>query len=184
MWKIRKLDEQLFQGAAAKIHAFLDIEPLMPPGRLRMSKLFGRPVMDELKCNCTAAAHMEEIRDMDCRVHGRQTTPFFFTSTNSYFMPWRGPARDAPDLAGIRIISAEDKAWGQAWYEKEGCHWPCILDNKDPIPHPALDDLVASHEDFYDDWEADMSDCEEVHTSVEFAKCPVCTETYIDDVEA
>ena len=45
MWKIRKLDEQLFDGAAAKIHAFLDIEPLMPPERLALSQKLGRPLM-------------------------------------------------------------------------------------------------------------------------------------------
>ena len=43
--EIRKLDEQLFEGAAAKIHAFLDIELLMPPGRLRLSKALNRPLM-------------------------------------------------------------------------------------------------------------------------------------------
>ena len=37
MWKIQKLDEQLFNGFAARVHEFLDIEPLMPPGRLRFS---------------------------------------------------------------------------------------------------------------------------------------------------
>ena len=45
MWKIRKLDEQLFDGAAAKTHEFLDIELLMPPGRLRLSKLLGRAMV-------------------------------------------------------------------------------------------------------------------------------------------
>ena len=70
MWKIRKLDEQLFDGAAAKIHEFLDIELLMPPGRLRLSKLLGRPVMLGLQCNCTAIANIEELRGTDCQVHG------------------------------------------------------------------------------------------------------------------
>ena len=73
MWKIRKLDEQLFAGAAAKIHEFLDIEPLMPPGRLLLSKLLGRPVMDDLACNC-AIANIEELRRLlrrfSCVVNG------------------------------------------------------------------------------------------------------------------
>ena len=47
MWKIRKLDEQLFMGAAAKIHEFLDIEHLMSPEKLSLSKQLGRPLMSK-----------------------------------------------------------------------------------------------------------------------------------------
>ena len=181
MWKIRKLDEQLFQGAAAKIHAFLDIEPLMPPGRLRLSKLLGRPVMDELNCNCTAATYVEELGDMDCEVHGGQTVHLLFLPAVPCFRSWRGLSRDAPNLVGVRVISTDDKAWGQAWYEKEGCQWPEIIVDGEPQVHPVLDDLVAVHCEFVGDWEQDMGEYDEPDTSDEFAKCPICAETYIGD---
>ena len=70
MWKIRKLDEQLFAGAAAKIHEFLDIEALMPPGRLRFSKLMGRPLMRCLDCKCLEREFLDNLQDIDCTVAG------------------------------------------------------------------------------------------------------------------
>ena len=179
MWKIRKLDEQLFIGAAAKIYEFLDIEPLMPPGRLRLSKLLGRPVMDELRCNCTAIANLLELRDMDCQVHGGQVV-FNIRHGVVRFRPWMGLMRDAPPhLWGPRIISTEDKAWGMAWYKKEGAHWPEIRSGV----HPALEDLVVSHDEFHGSWEEDMAEIEyeEPETPEDFT-CPVCTGTYIDGV--
>ena len=108
MWKIRKLDEQLFDGAAAKIHAFLDIQSLMPSGRLRLFKLLGRPVMDGLRCNCTAIANIEELRGTDCQVLGGQPV-FNLMPLALRYRHWMGMARDAPHLWGVRVISAEDK---------------------------------------------------------------------------
>ena len=180
MWKIRKLDEQLFDGAAAKIHAFLDIEPLMPPGRLRLSKLLGRPVMLGLQCNCTAIADIEELRGTDCQVHGGEAV-FNLRHGVLRYRHWMGMAWDAPDLVGACVISAEDKAWGLAWHEKERNWWPGILVKGESRPHPALLNLVIAHEWFHERWEADMNmvGYEEPDASKEFGTCPTCSGTYI-----
>jgi hypothetical protein len=71
MWKLRGLDRQLFEGAEAKIFEFLDIEPLMPPGRLRLSKALGRPCMGDIDCHCMAMVSLAEARRMDCEVAGQ-----------------------------------------------------------------------------------------------------------------
>jgi len=133
MWKIRKLDEQLFMGAAAKIHEFLDIEPLMPPGRLRLSKLLGRPLMRDLTCNCIIA-NIEELRRLlrrfSCVVNGGMVE---WVDDFPESWSWAGPVIDAPDLVGVRVISDEDKDWGLAWHKKEGVCWPLTGDGTYPV---------------------------------------------------
>ena len=138
MWKIRKLDEQLFDGAAAKIHEFLDIEPFMPPGRLRLSKALKRPMMHPLRCDCMGRGSLQECRDMDCRISGMHMN----------YKRWRGHASEAPgDTNNIYIVSDEDRAFGKAWYGKHGVSWPSIQPS---VTHPALTDLVRR--DSSKDW--------------------------------
>ena len=169
MCKIREVDEQLFRGAAAKIHEFSDIEPLMPPGRLRLSKLLGRPVMDDLTCNCIIA-NIEELRSLSCVVNGGMVE-WVDGFPESY--TWTGPVIDAPDLVGVRIISDEDKKWGLAWYKKEGQNWPLTGDGTYP---PAMEKLVDSYEEFYYDWDTQMSeaDYDEPHSPDAFGVCTIC----------
>ena len=109
MWKIRNLDKQLFMGAAAKIHEFLDIEQLMSPGKLSLSKQLGRPLMGKL---IHEAVYIEEVKTLDCEVHG------YYVCTNYVFRrnlsrrkdktdksPWhREPIRDLPPVS-IRTSS-------------------------------------------------------------------------------
>ena len=129
MWKIRKLDEQLFDGAAAKIHEFLDIEPFMPPGRLRLSKSLKRPMMHPLRCDCMGRGSLQECRDMDCMISGEYMN----------YKRWRGHASEAPvDIDNIYIVSDEDRAFGKAWYDKYGATWPRIHPSGE---RPALKDL-------------------------------------------
>ena len=130
MWKIRKLDEQLFDGAAAKIHEFLDIEPFMPPGRLRLPKSLKRPMMHPLRCDCMGRGSPQECRDMDCMISG----------TYMNYKRWRGHASEAPvDTDNIYIVSDEDRAFGKAWHDKHRQMWPCI---RPTWPHPVLTDLL------------------------------------------
>ena len=131
MWKIRKLDEQLFDGAAANIYEYLDIEPLMPPGRLRLSKSLKRPMMHPLRCDCMGRVFLQECRDMDCMISG---------TYRKGCKRWRGHASEAPvDIDNIYIVSDEDRAFGKAWYDKHGVTWPRIQPSG---THPALTDLV------------------------------------------
>ena len=178
MWKIRKLDEQLFMGAAAKIHEFLDIEPLMPPGRLRLSKLLGRPVMDMLSCNCVIA-NIEELRNLDCRIHGGIV---FWPDEEPESFIWTGPSRDGhPALVGVRIISDEDTDWGLAWYKKEGDYWPYTADGTYP---PALENLIVPFDDFRYDWYEHLTNAEyDDDMSDEFGLCTICGSTNVEGVE-
>jgi hypothetical protein len=128
MWKLRGLDQQLFDGAAAKIWEFLDVTPLMPPARLRFSKMLGRPLMGEIGCNCCALVTLDEARRLDCEVAGQHGNLIHFL-IGAWPFPslaiWRGPARDAPaDLVGVCIVSSEDAEFGKAWLAKYEAPWP------------------------------------------------------------
>ena len=110
MWKIRKLDEQLFMGAAAKIHEFLDIELVVPPGRLRLSKLFGRAMLGDIGCDCVDWAFFDECRNVDCKISGMLNVPGYAR--------WAGHASRAPHLIDVTIVSDEDREFGEAWFAK------------------------------------------------------------------
>ena len=143
MWKIRKLDEQLFMGAAAKIHEFLDIEPLMPPGRLRFSKLLGRPLMRYLDCKCLEREFLDNLQDIDCTVAGEYGDRLYAATENRYWQRlrvWSGHVSSAPrDLVGVMIISDEDLDFGRKWYATYGYTWPHVDDGDEgPEVHPAI----------------------------------------------
>ena len=140
MWKIRKLDEQLFMGAAAKIHEFLDIESLMSPGKLSLSKQLGRPLMGKL---IHEAVYIEEVKTLDCEVHG------YYVCTNGRRSSYEGDARSAPAIydARVRCCGWENhniKAFEMGWRVKYGNLWPYTRDG----PHPALQNLVSAHRAF------------------------------------
>ena len=142
MWKIHKLDEKLFMGAAAKIHEFLDIEPLMSPEKLSLSKQLGRPLMGKL---IHEAVCIEEVKTLDCEVQG------YYVSTNGRRCSYEGDARSAPAIydAKVRCCAWENhnvKAFEMGWRVKYGNLLPYTRDG----PHPALQNLVSAHRAFGD----------------------------------
>ena len=107
---------------------FLDVTPLMPPARLRFSKMLGRPLMGEIGCNCCGLVTLGEALRLDCDVAGQYGRLIHFL-IGAWPFPslaiWRGPARDAPaDLVGVSIFSSEDAEFGEAWRAKCGAPWP------------------------------------------------------------
>ena len=136
MWKICKLDEQLFMGAAAKIHEFLDIEHLMSPEKLSLSKQLGRPLMSKF---VHEAVYIEEVKTLDCEVHGYCVEGRWYEED----------ARSAPAICGaiVRCCGWENhnvKAFETGWRVKCGNLWPYTRDG----PHPALQHLVSAHRAF------------------------------------
>ena len=117
MWKIQKLDLQLFEGFAARVHEFLDIEPLMPPGRLRFSKLLGRPITTSLHCKCLDCEMLDDLEGIDCTVAGEYGDRLYMAQDNEgaqRLRTWSGHVSSAPrDLVGVMIISDEDLEFGR-----------------------------------------------------------------------
>jgi hypothetical protein len=145
MWKFRNLDKQLFMGAAAKIHEFLDIEQLMPPERLRLSKLLGRPLMRHIDCNCLEKEFLNNLQDIDCTVAGEYGDRLYAAIENRYWQRlrvWSGHVSSAPrDLVGVMIISDEDLDFGRKWYATYRNIWPFVETGEDPNVHHAFENL-------------------------------------------
>ena len=192
MWKLRGLDRQLFEGAEAKIFEFLDIEPLMPPGRLRLSKALGRPCMGDIQCHCTAMVSLDEARQMDCEVVGQHGfCVISCTPWRQYFLRrWRGPARDAPvDLVGVEVVDAEDYEFGEAWYATNNVRWPCYAwkDEHTQVCHPILWPLINRHETCKFEWEMQL-DRRHSHITdfliplvgLPGDRCPMCQVAFAD----
>ena len=156
MWKLRGLDEQLFEGAEARIFEFLDITPLMPPARLRFSKLLGRPVMGSVHCHCVAAVSLDEVRDTDWEVCGQTGNVIRFEIgewPSPYLDVWRGLARDAPaDLVGVCLVSDEDWKFGVRWQHEHGACWPAQALDDFEIDHPAVEPLIRRWREWSREW--------------------------------
>ena len=144
------------------VHEFLDIEPLMPPGRRRLSKALGRPCMGDIDCHCMAMVSLAEARRMDCEVAGQHGF-----SVRSYapwgqhlLRRWRGPARDAPvDLVGVEVVGAEDCEFGDAWYAAHKARWPCHEreDGDTLVVHPLLWSICERYKVHKREWEMQLA---------------------------
>ena len=132
----------------------------MPPGRLRLSKLLGRPVMYDLTCNCIIA-NIEELRSLSCVVNGGMVE---WVDGFPESWSWAGPVIDAPDLMGVRVISDEDKEWGLAWLTGD---------------EGTLENLIDWYENFRCDWDTQMTDADydEPHSPDAFSVCTICGST-------
>ena len=95
MWKIRKLDEQLFDGAAAKIYEFLDVSRLMPPERLALSQKLGRPLMSKRWHEAVSPAEVRML-EPECEVDGDYLAPRVWgQQVELGLCGYEGPARKA-----------------------------------------------------------------------------------------
>ena len=166
MWKIRKLDEQLFDGAAAKIHEFLDIELLMPPGRLRLSKLLGRAMVKHIECDCVGWAFQNECRNIDCYISGLGCSP--------RYVRWASHASVTPNLTSVTIMTHEDREFGEAWYAKHECCWPDTVDGI----HPMIERLIRPPPT---EWLQEVRYTAESEYPVKEGYCGVCATKIIDE---
>ena len=167
MWKIQKLDLQLFEGFAARVHEFLDIEPLMPPGRLRFSKLLGRPITKSLHCKCLDCEMLDDLEGIDCTVAGEYGDRLYMAQDNEgaqRLRTWSGHVSSAPrGLVGVMIMSDEDLEFGRNWHAKYGQVWPLVSGwdpevGTDEEVHPALDylDELYHQNSRRDDWASSL----------------------------
>ena len=163
MWKLRGLDRQLFEGVEARIFEFLDVAPLMPPARLRFSKLLGRPLMEPVECHCVATVSLDEVRDTEWEVHGQTGNEIRFAIGEAWPRPyldvWCGLARDAPaDLVGVCLVSNEDWTFGAGWQARHGACWPAQALDDFEIDHPAIEPLVRRYHEWQREWREQLDE--------------------------
>ena len=150
MWKIRKLDEQLFDGAAAKIYEYLDVSRLMPPERLALSQKLGRPLMSQRWHEAVSPAEVRML-EPECEVEGQYLAPRVWGQRVELGLcRYEGPAREKTrDLYGATFSCCDWEDRDQMmfynnWEEQYGNRWPYTRDG----PHGALRDLISAHRAF------------------------------------
>ena len=138
----------LFQGFKEMLLPYLDIEPLMPPERLRWSRILGRPLMEQTMiqaCQTTIAAVMtEEMQPYpDCEVFG-------YHQEEDYVGNYQMRFDEIPeDPFWLYIVSEGDDDFAAAWLLKHGHEWPFVVDRQ---PHPALANLHRRYMRCWGDW--------------------------------
>ena len=148
MWKIHKLDEQLFDGAEAKIYEYLDVSRLMPPKRLALSQKLGRPLMSQRWHEAVSPAEVRML-EPECEVEGEYSVPRVGGQCVELGLHrFEGPARDATgDLYGATFLCRDcddDPIFYDNWEEQYDKRWPYTRDG----PHGALRNLISAHRAF------------------------------------
>jgi hypothetical protein len=139
----------LFEGFKEHMLPFLDITPLMPPERLRWSRLLKRPLMDQATPGSKTVSSVfidEVLPHPDCEVYGYYE--------DDIVEP--GLVEDLPVDLRVRssfywvfIRSELDTEFTVAWRATHGQDWPFIAEM---TPHPALLNLHQRYLQFWCSW--------------------------------
>ena len=134
-----KLAERIKDLPALLVHQFLDITPVMPPERLRWSRLLKRPVMHpaEQEESCIGTIYIEEVLPyQEAQVGGQcvhHSESIIFVERSVADLPQRLHRRDF--YWGVQLHSELGRPFTEAWEAKYGYHWPRIAHK---TIHPAL----------------------------------------------
>ena len=154
-----KLAERIKDLPALLVHQFLDITPVMPPERLRWSRLLKRPVMHpaEQDESCVGTIYIEEVLSCQeaqvggqCVHHGES---IIFVERSVADLPQRLHGRDF--YWGVQLHSELDRPFTEAWAAKYGHNWPRIAHK---TIHPALARLFHRYLDFEFAWSGHAGD--------------------------
>ena len=132
-------------GVKDIILEYLNVEPLMPPGRLHISKALKRPIMTRPSPNrlCVPSDREEIARSgVDFDVVGaymRGTRPAFFRA--------RGILQHRV-ACHVYITAAENIAFCEEWKAEHGSSWPCVYGHA----HPMLEALLRRYDAHAEEW--------------------------------
>ena len=134
----------LFQGFKEMLMPYLDITPLMPPDRLRWSRLLKRPVMEQNDGDLICPTWPEEIRPYpECNVR-------WYCMYDDIIEVVCGTASELPeDAFWVCIRGESDDDFAAAWLLKHGHDWPFVADRQ---PHHALANLRRRYMRFWGGW--------------------------------
>ena len=135
----------LFQGFKEMLIPYLDIAPLMPPERLRWSRILKRPLLEQSSDEALICPIWpEEIRPYpQCDVR-------WYCKDGDIIEVASGTASEMPeDAFWVYIRGDGDEEFAAAWLLKHGHDWPFVADRQ---PHPALSKLRRRYMRFWGDW--------------------------------
>ena len=153
-----------FEGFGQAVLEFVgDPTPLMPPSRLRWSRLLHRPVMDPE--DEEGDFEVQVLRGELIRFGDTQIQYTWRRNENALPTVTRGPARAAPRHAWcVAVLNThQDGDFFEAWRLEHNAEWPLV---RTPLPstgrmtvtaeraHPQLADHVGNYLQFADAWNA------------------------------
>ena len=145
---------------------YLDVTPLMPPGRLRWSQTLGRPMMHTLypreqvrsmqiqrprshvyAGDLIGCVYADEVLRFDCALWGRRwdnvvSIEWVIMAAND-LRAIEAPVRDYLFEAHIIDTHWADDDFAVAWFQRYGQPWPRI--NED-YNHPCLQDIESNYD--------------------------------------
>jgi hypothetical protein len=133
------------------VHRFLTIDEVMPPARLRWSRILNRPMLDRIHLtgdsDSLGPVFAEEVSGRECLVSYRHLNAGRHETRNN--VPAGIMGRDT--FWYVRIVDPEflDLDFEFAWRGRYGLPWPMVDRTS---PHPALRRLYDRFGAFYDDW--------------------------------
>ena len=137
------------------VKSYLTVDELMPPTRLRWSRILGRPMMDRIiatryhMADEVGPVYIEEVIGRDCLVSGRR-----LVDGNRMFIdpvPAATLSGDRTEFWYLRILDPlnRDVDFEQVWRDRYGLPWPLLA----PFAvHPALRRLHNNYVRFLDAW--------------------------------
>ena len=142
----------LFEGFKEHMLPFLDIPPLMPPERLRMSRLLKRPLMEGATPNeeSISQVFIEEVLpypECDVEVQYNDDGDIYVATG-----PLDELLLDFPEQSSffwVLIRSEMDREFGAVWRAMCGTDWPFVADR---AVHPALINLHRRYVQFWCNW--------------------------------
>ena len=142
----------LFEGLKERLLPFLDITPLMPPERLRMSRLLKRPLMEGTTPNeeSISQVFIEEVLpypECDVEVQYNDDGDIYVATG-----PLDELLLDFPEQSSffwVLLRSDLDREFGAVWRAMHGADWPFVADR---TAHPALINLHRRYVDFWRRW--------------------------------
>ena len=140
----------LFEGFQEHMLPFLDITPLMPPERLRMSRLLKRPLMEGATPNAISHVFIGEVLpypECDVEVQYNDDGDIYVATG-----PLGELLLDFPEQSSffwVLIRSEMDREFGAVWRAMHGTDWPFVADR---AVHPALINLHRRYVQFWCNW--------------------------------
>ena len=135
------------------VASYLAIEELMPPARLRWSRVLGRPLMDRIDVSgdMIGPVFIEEVVGRDCLICCVVFNLDTLRTTRHNSVPAMDGVGDRDVYSSVMISDPDnlDAQFEVAWMERYGRGWPVIHPG---VVHPALRHLCDRFCDFMDSW--------------------------------
>lgn len=160
--------EETFGCMLGEIESFLDVGRLMPPTRLRWSKVLGRPLLHKLYRqhvppgplyrtereyvdygDLVGAVLIEEVIHLDCMIYGRLPSKYGIGRVVQHTSELN--PTDVEQLFDVHIIDPEwtDNEFATTWYAKCGAEWPSVGEGR---VHHGLCKLHGEYTGFELEW--------------------------------